>query len=167
VQRLLLFVRKQKPVRERAAIGDLVLEVTQLLAGEARNRGIQLRHELASGLPLVEVDRIQIEQVILNLVRNALEAMQGTAEPEPQVLIRTECDQRNVVVSVTDQGEGLSPEQAEHVFEPFFTTKKSGLGMGLAISRSIVRGHGGRISASANSGRGATFRFTLPIAEGA
>lgn len=163
VQRLLGFVRKQKPPRERAAVGDLVRDVASLLAGEARRRGILLRIELASDLPPVEVDRIQIEQVILNLVRNALEATPAGG-PEPAVEIRTERDDGFVAVAVTDQGEGLTAEQRDRVFEPFFTTKKAGLGMGLAISRSMVRAHGGRITASANAGRGATFRFTLPIA---
>lgn len=163
VQRLLGYVRKQKPPRERAAIAELVQDVASLLAGEARRRGIVLRMELASNLPAVEVDRIQIEQVILNLVRNALEAT-PTGEGEPVVEIRTEHDGAFVAVAVTDQGEGLTAEQRDRVFEPFFTTKKAGLGMGLAISRSIVRAHGGRISASGNAGRGATFRFTLPVA---
>jgi PAS domain S-box-containing protein len=163
VQRLLLFVRKQKPARARAAIGELVQEVGHLLAGEARKHGVKLRMDLASDLPEVEVDRIQIEQVILNLVRNGLEATPpGLAEPE--LTVRTELDEGFVAVAVTDQGEGLSVEQIDRVFEPFFTTKGTGLGMGLAISRSIVRGHGGRITASPNEGRGATFRFTLPVA---
>jgi signal transduction histidine kinase len=163
VQRLLGFVRKQKPPRDRAAIDDMVREVTHLLAGEARRRGVMLRLELASDLPQVEVDRIQIEQVILNLVRNALEATPAGLQ-EPALEIRAECDDGFVAVAVTDQGEGLTEEQRERVFEPFFTTKKAGLGMGLAISRSIVRAHGGRITATANPGRGATFRFTLPCA---
>jgi two-component system sensor kinase FixL len=163
VQRLLLFVRKQKPARARAAIGDLVQEVGHLLAGEARKRGVKLRMDLASDLPEVEVDRIQIEQVILNLVRNGLEAT-PPGLTEPTLTIRTELDDGCVAVAVTDQGEGLQAEQVDRVFEPFFTTKRTGLGMGLAISRSIVRGHGGRIEAPPNAGRGATFRFTLPIA---
>lgn len=166
VQRLLLFVRKQKPARERAAVGDLVQEVSRLIAGEARKRGVILRLELASGLPEVEVDRIQIEQVILNLVRNALEATPAGPPPEPALTIRTERENGCVAVAVSDQGEGLTAEQVDRVFEPFFTTKRAGLGMGLAISRSIIRGHGGRITAMANPGRGATFRFTLPIAGG-
>lgn len=167
VQRLLLFVRKQKPARTRAAIGDLVREVGHLLGGEARKRGVKIQMDLASDLPEVEVDRIQIEQVILNLVRNGLEATPpGLADPV--LTIRTERDGSSVAVAVTDQGEGLSAEHAERVFEPFFTTKRAGLGMGLAISRSIVRGHGGRIAAVRNAERGATFRFTLPVAgEGA
>jgi len=163
VQRLLGYVRKQKPPRERVVIGDLVRDVTSLVAGEARRRGVVLRMDLASGLPAVEVDRIQIEQVILNLVRNALEATPA-GEGEPTVEIRTERDGDFVVVAVSDQGEGLTAETRERVFEPFFTTKKAGLGMGLAISRSMVRAHGGRIAAMANPGRGATFRFTLPVA---
>jgi two-component system sensor kinase FixL len=164
VQRLLLFVRKQKPARDLASIGDLVQEVTHLLGGEVRKRGVHLRLELASDLPPVEVDRIQIEQVILNLVRNALEATQRCGDDEALLVIRTERDDGYIAVAVTDQGEGLTEEQVKQVFEPFFTTKKSGLGMGLAISRSIVRAHGGRIAASANPDGGATFRFTLPVA---
>lgn len=163
VQRLLLFVRKQKPPRERAAIADLVREVGHLLAGEARKRGVKLRMDLASDLPEVEVDRIQIEQVILNLVRNALEATPPD-RAEAALTVRTELENGCVAVAVTDQGEGLSVEQIDRLFEPFFTTKRAGLGMGLAISRSIVRGHGGRISAARNDGPGATFRFTLPVA---
>jgi two-component system sensor kinase FixL len=166
VQRLLLFVRKQKPARSRAAVGDLVREVGHLLAGEARKRGVKIQLDLASDLPEVEVDRIQIEQVILNLVRNGLEAT-PPGLTEPTLTIRTELDDGCVAVAVTDQGEGLQAEQVDRVFEPFFTTKHTGLGMGLAISRSIVRGHGGRIQATPNGARGATFRFTLPIAEAA
>lgn len=169
VQRLLLFVRKEKPARETVRINDLVREVVQLVGGEARARRIPLDVDLASGLPPVEVDKIQIEQVLLNLVRNGLEVMQGDGAPPGRLLIRTAPgDGGDVEISVKDEGEGLPPSAAERVFEPFFTTKRSGLGMGLAISRSIVRGHGGRIVAMPNAGRGTTVRFTLPPAgEGA
>jgi PAS domain S-box-containing protein len=165
VHRLLLFVRKQKPVRESVRIDDLVREVVQLVAGEARKRRIALDVELASGLPSVEVDRIQIEQVILNLVRNGMEAMQASPVRDGRLLVRTAAGEGGTVeVSVEDEGEGLPPDASDRVFEPFFTTKRTGLGMGLAISRSIVRGHGGRIAAAANPERGVTFRFTLPAA---
>jgi two-component system sensor kinase FixL len=166
VQRLLLFVRKQKPARELERIDVLVREVVQLVAGEARKRGVRIVLDLAADLPRVLVDRIQIEQVVLNLVRNGIEAMQTSADDRVLQIETRAADDGAVEVAVRDSGEGLTPELADRVFEPFFTTKRAGLGMGLAISRSIVRAHGGRISASRNPDRGATFRFTLPAAQG-
>jgi C4-dicarboxylate-specific signal transduction histidine kinase len=164
VQRLLLFVRKQKPVHEPAHVDALVREVVQLVAGEARKRRVNVTLHLAADLPPVRVDRIQIEQVLLNLVRNGMEAMQSSADDRLLVIETRAADDGFVEVDVRDCGEGLDPEVAERVFEPFFTTKRAGLGMGLAITRSIVRAHGGRISVIRNPDRGVTFRVSLPAA---
>jgi len=166
VQRLLLFVRKQPPVRQLTHVEALVHEVEQLVAAEARKRGVQIFLDLEPELPLVLVDKIQIEQVLLNLVRNGMEAMHEGEDTRHLTIQTRRGDGDTVEVAVRDCGEGLAADLAERVFDPFFTTKRSGLGMGLAISRSIVRAHGGRISARSNPDRGVTFRFSLPAAQG-
>jgi len=167
VRRLRDFVRKRAPRRERVELNELVRGAARLIAGEVAERRITLRLELAAGMPPVEVDSIQIEQVILNLVRNGFEAMHNP-HPEQSVLsIRTAIVDRDAVeVAVCDAGEGLSVEHADRLFDPFFTTKPQGLGMGLSISRSIVEAHGGRLWATRNPERGTTFRFTVPVPDG-
>jgi signal transduction histidine kinase len=115
-------------------------------------------------LPLIEGDRIQLQQVILNLIRNAVEAMSGIDEAARKMRISTGSEASNVVlVSVRDLGPGLDPQSVDRLFEAFYTTKPDGLGMGLAICRSIIEAHGGRLLATANEPRGAVFQFTLPL----
>jgi len=118
---------------------------------------------LTDGLPAVAIDRVQIRQLIMNLVVNGLDAMSSVADRPRLLRIRTGCDSGKVLVAVEDSGIGLNPATAGRLFDPFFTTKKEGLGMGLAICHSIAESHGGRLVAKPNDGPGATFQFALPI----
>src|SRR4029077_19530114 len=114
-------------------------------------------------LPMIPADRVQLQQVIINLVMNGIEAMQAVTDRPRQLVIRSRRDEKQqVLVSVTDCGVGISAENADRLYNAFFTTKSSGMGMGLSICRSIMEAHGGRLSASGNEGPGATFQFTLP-----
>lgn len=131
-----------------------------LLRNEAIGYSISIRTELAENVPKVSADRVQLQQVFMNLMLNGFDAMKANGGGE--LTVRSEVCDRQVVISVRDTGLGLPPGQAEHVFDAFFTTKGNGTGMGLPISRSIVESHGGRLWATANSERGATFQFTLP-----
>ena len=131
---------------------------------ELLSHRVALRLELAPALPPVLADRIQLQQVILNLVVNGIEAMQPVQDRPRELVIRTRQDEaRQVLVTVSDCGVGVAAENADRLFDAFFTTKSSGMGMGLSICRSIVDAHGGRLSASGNVGPGATFQFTLPL----
>ena len=130
---------------------------------ELLSQRVSLRAELAPALSVVLADRVQLQQVILNLVMNGIEAMQPVTGRPRQLVIRSDHDEaRQVLVAVEDRGVGISAENADRLFNAFFTTKSGGMGMGLAICRSIVEAHGGRISAANNAGPGATFQFTLP-----
>ena len=140
-----------------------MIELTRL---EAIKNRVFVTAELAEGLPLVRGDRVQLQQVMLNLILNAIEALSGMGEGERAVLIRTGTGgSGDVLVVVRDTGPGLDLQSAERLFEAFYTTKPSGMGMGLSISRSIVEAHGGRLWASANEPHGAVFRFSLPVAK--
>ena len=122
-----------------------------------------MQADLADGLPLVEGDRVQLQQVILNLIVNAVEAMSGASDGTRELLVSSrKADPDGVLVEVRDSGPGLAPETLEHVFDAFYTTKPGGLGMGLSICRSIIDAHGGRLWASANLPHGASFQFALP-----
>jgi signal transduction histidine kinase len=125
--------------------------------------GVSLQAELATGLPLINGDCIQLQQVILNLILNAAEAMTGIDEGAREMRTSTRTEASNgVFVSVRDSGPGLDPQSVDRLFEAFYTTKPDGLGMGLAICRSIIKAHGGRLWATANEPRGAVFQFILP-----
>jgi signal transduction histidine kinase len=132
-----------------------------LLGDEADRHSVALRTELADGLPAIRGDRVQLQQVLMNLMLNAMEAMKAAGG---ELTIATGLDGGHVLVSVHDTGVGLPGDTAEGIFEAFYTTKAEGTGMGLSISRSIVESHGGRLWAADNDGPGATFRFTLPAA---
>ncbi|HEY0519299.1 MAG TPA: ATP-binding protein, partial [Ilumatobacteraceae bacterium] len=144
-------------------INDVVAESIALVQHELAGHRVSMRTELADPLPSVNGDRIQLQQVIVNLVTNGIEAMEHVTTGPRVLVIRTEEDEaHNVLVSVTDSGAGISADHAGTLFDAFFTTKPSGMGMGLSICRSIVHAHGGQLSASPNAGPGTTFQFTLP-----
>jgi PAS domain S-box-containing protein len=145
-------------------VNDLVRDVVALVRRELTSHRVSLRMELAPALPMVLGDRVQLQQVMINLVMNGIEAMQSVTDRPRELLIRSLQDEtQQVLVSVTDSGVGISAEDADRLFNPFFTTKSSGMGMGLSICRSIVEAHGGGLWATANLPHGATFRFTLPV----
>jgi signal transduction histidine kinase len=133
-----------------------------LLRSEANRYSISIRTELAEDLPKVVADRVQLQQVFMNLMLNGIDAMKEVSGGS-ELTIRSEAENGQLMISVADTGVGLLKEQAEQIFRAFFTTKDHGTGMGLPISRSIIESHGGRLWATSNSGRGATFQFTLPI----
>ena len=168
IRRLRDFVRRADSSRSRENINDLVDNVLRLLETEARANNIRMEKALAADLPQVAVDRVQIEQVITNLVKNALDATRDLSAEPRMVTLHTQKNAGGMLeVSVTDNGKGVEVELLNHIFEPFYTTKQSGMGLGLSISRSIVEAHGGRLEAAKNAKRGMTFLFTLPIdAEG-
>jgi C4-dicarboxylate-specific signal transduction histidine kinase len=144
-------------------INDIVNEVIVLVQRELFRHRVSLWAELAPALPVVLADRVQLQQVILNLVMNGIEAMQPVTGRPRQLVIRSDRNEaRQVLVAVEDCGVGISAENAERLFNAFFTTRSGGMGMGLAICRSIIEAHGGRMSAANNGGPGATFQFTLP-----
>jgi PAS domain S-box-containing protein len=145
-------------------VNDLIGETIALLQRELNNHRVALRTELAAALPAILGDRVQLQQVLINLVMNGLEAMQSVTDRPRDLVIRSHGgEDQLVLVAVTDSGAGISAENAERLFNAFFTTKSSGMGMGLSICRSIIEAHGGRMSAANNAGPGARFEFTLPL----
>ena len=147
----------------RRIASDRMLEVVALTHGEAVKNRVSVGTQLAKVLPIIEGDRVQLQQVILNLIVNAIEAMSGTNEAPRDLLISTEKDEPDgVLVAVRDSGPRLAPENLERLFDAFYTTKATGMGMGLSICRSIIEAHGGRLWATANEPRGAVLQFTLP-----
>lgn len=164
VSRIRALFKQSDAARAPAALGSVITEARELVAAEASRRGIRLDFEIAGDLPLVELDRVQIQQVLLNLVRNGMDAMNGADERVLSVRVRRLAGELRT--EVRDSGAGIT--DPDRLFEPFFTTKPDGMGMGLAISRSIVEAHGGRLWAEPNTPRGAMLVFTLPLeAEGA
>ena len=152
--------KKDTPRRELVDVNQIIHEIHVLLLREANNQSLAMRIDLGPELPKITADRVQLQQVLMNLMLNGIEAMKDSGG---ELIVKSELDQDGqVLISVSDNGVGLPPEKADHIFDAFFTTKPQGTGMGLAISRSIVESHGGRIWATPNSGPGATFRFTLP-----
>jgi signal transduction histidine kinase len=156
---------KKEPLRKDALeINEAIVEVIALTRGEVMKNNVSVQTQLAEGLPLIQGDRVQLQQVILNLIINAVEAMSGVSEGSRGLLIGTGKDASGrVLVAVQDSGPGLNPESCEHLFDSFYTTKPGGMGMGLSICRSIVEAHGGRIWSTPNAGPGITVQFTLPI----
>jgi signal transduction histidine kinase len=144
-------------------VNDVVRETIALVRRELISHRVSLRTELVPALPMILGDRVQLQQVIINLVMNGIEAMQSVTARPRELVIRSGQDEAQVFVSVTDCGVGIPTENADRLFDPFFTTKSSGMGMGLSICRSIVEAHGGRLWVTANAPHGATFQFTLPV----
>jgi signal transduction histidine kinase len=144
-------------------INETIAEVIALAHSEIQRNRVSIQTQLSNDLPPILGDRIQLQQVILNLIINAIEAMSGGADNPRELLVGSKKDEsQGVLVAVRDSGPGLDPESLNHIFTAFYTTKSQGMGMGLAISRSIIEAHGGRLWATANEGRGAVFQFTLP-----
>jgi NO-binding membrane sensor protein with MHYT domain len=163
IGRIRAIIKKAPPRKDDLEINEAILEVIALTHGELVKNGVSLRTQLAAGLPLVQGDKVQLQQVILNLIINAVEAMSGVSEGSRELLISTGRDASSgLVVAVQDSGPGLEPESFDRLFDPFYTTKSGGMGMGLPICRSIVEAHGGQMWAAANVPQGAVFQFTLP-----
>ena len=162
ISRIRALVRKTGSEKARLDVNQAIQEVVYLTEHEGLRKGVTLRMELGSDLPLVLGDRVQLQQVILNLVMNGIEAMAPVADRPRELLVYSRLHESNqVLVGVQDSGVGIAPENLKKIFDPFYTTKSQGMGMGLAISRSIVENHGGKLWASPNDGPGATFQFTL------
>jgi PAS domain S-box-containing protein len=162
VDRIHALIRKAPPRRDRLDINEVICDVIELARGEAVKAGVSVQTDLADGLPSVYGDRVQLQQVNLNLIINAIEAMSGIVAGPRELLVTTgPAEPGGVFVAVRDSGPGLAPETLEHLFNPFYTTKPAGLGMGLSICRSIIDAHGGRLWAEVAEPCGAVFQFTL------
>ena len=138
------------------------MEVIALTRSEATKTGVTVRTQLAPCLPRIHADRVQLQQVMLNLIVNGIQAVNDVADGQRDLVITTEGAEDGVRVGVLDTGPGLSPKNLEHLFEPFYTTKPNGMGMGLSICRSIIEAHGGRLWATNCEPRGALFQFAIP-----
>ena len=162
ISRIRMLFKKGTPQREWVDVNEVIRETIALLRSEATRYSISARTELAANVPRVMGDRVQLQQVLMNLIMNGIDAMKdidGTRE----LVFTSQCgENEQALVSVSDTGVGLPAQQADQIFNAFFTTKPHGTGMGLRISRSIVESHGGRLWAAGNSPRGATFCLTLP-----
>ena len=164
VERVRALIKKVPARKDAVAIDDAILEVIALTRTEAANNSVSVRTQFAEGLPRVQGDRVQLQQVMLNLIVNAIQAMSGIGEGarELQISIDAVPSEGGVRVGVRDTGPGLSPESLSRLFEPFYTTKPEGMGMGLSICRSIIEAHGGRLWAIPCEPQGALFQFTIP-----
>jgi signal transduction histidine kinase len=158
-------IKKAPPRKQRFDLNAAINEVIILARSVTNQNGVSVQTRLAEGLFSVDGDRVQLQQVLLNLILNAAEAMSSVEEGARELLISTEQDQAGALVAVRDSGPGIDPAHLERVFDAFYTTKSSGTGMGLSICRSIIDAHGGKLWAEANEPRGAVFRFTLPTAQ--
>jgi PAS domain S-box-containing protein len=168
ITRLRTLYSKKEPSLEWMDLNEATREVVALSLSEIQRSGVVLRDDLAEDLPAVLGDRIQLQQVILNLLRNAADAMSTVDDRPKEVVIKTEREEGNQVrLSVTDSGAGFAGQGADKIFEAFYTTKPDGMGIGLSISRSIVEAHEGRLWATPNDGAGSTFSFVIPCAPGA
>jgi PAS domain S-box-containing protein len=157
-------VKNVPPCKERLQINEAIGEVVALTRGEAEKHSVSVRMQLAEDLPLVEGDRVQLQQVMLNLIVNAIEATSTVDEGPRELTVSTSKDESgSALIAVRDSGPGVAPQNVERLFEPFYTTKAGGMGMGLSICRSIVEAHGGRIWVSGNVPHGAAFQFTVPV----
>jgi C4-dicarboxylate-specific signal transduction histidine kinase len=163
ITRIRRMITKGIPQGDFLDVNRGIREVIELTRSEAHKNGVSVRTNLADGLPVIRGDRIQLQQVMLNLIINAVEAMRDITEGTRELLISTETAAPDaVLVTVSDSGPGLTPAGLDRLFEPFYTTKPGGLGLGLSICRSIIEAHGGRLWASANALGGISFHFTLP-----
>jgi signal transduction histidine kinase len=157
-------VKKTPTCNEILQINEAIREVNALTSSEANRNGVSVRMQLAEDLPLIKGDRVQLQQVMLNLIINAIDAMSAVDDGPRELTISTAMNEPGaVLVAVRDSGSGIAAENIERLFEPFYTTKATGLGIGLSICRSIIEAHGGRLWARENVPRGAVFEFTVPV----
>jgi PAS domain S-box-containing protein len=164
VGRIRALIKKAPARKDAVAIDDAILEVIALTRTEAANNSVSVRTQLAEGLPHVRGDRVQLQQVMLNLIVNSIQSMSGVEDGNRELHISTvSIEPEGVSVAVRDTGHGLRPESLPRLFEPFYTTKPDGMGMGLSICRSIIEAHGGRLWATGCEPRGALFQFTVPV----
>jgi C4-dicarboxylate-specific signal transduction histidine kinase len=163
IARIRALATKSSSTKERMNMNEAIQDVVGLARDEVRRKGVKLRTELARDLSPVMGDRVQLQQVLLNLIMNGVDAMSTVGERDRQLVIKTQRDESDQVrVAVQDSGIGLDQEIMQKIFDAFYSTKPGGMGMGLSISRSIVQNHGGRLWAAANDGPGTTFQFTVP-----
>jgi C4-dicarboxylate-specific signal transduction histidine kinase len=166
VDRMREHIKKAPPRKELVNVNEAINEVIIMVQSAIAKNHVSVRTRPTEGLIPVEGDRVQLQQVVLNLILNAVEAMSAVEEGARGLSISTEqCETGGIRVAVCDSGPGIDPQHLQRVFEPFYTTKASGVGMGLSICRSIIDGHGGRLWAEANGPQGTTFQFTLPAAQ--
>ena len=158
-------IKKAPPRKERFDLNEAINEVILLGRNAMITNRVSVQTRFSEGSFPIHGDRVQLQQVVLNLLLNAVEAMGSSEAKVRELLITSEQDHRGVLVAVRDSGPGIDPSHLERVFDAFYTTKPSGMGMGLSICRSIIEAHGGRLWAEANEPRGAVFRFTLPKAQ--
>lgn len=163
VNKVRLLFQKDTLQRELVDLGEIIREMMLILHSEAAKFGVLVRTELAPDLPPVMGDRVQLQQVLMNLMMNSIEAMKDVDQTRELTIKSQRAEGERLIVSVSDTGVGLPPQKADQIFNSFFTTKRDGTGMGLRIGRSIVESHGGRLWATENPPRGATFQFTLPV----
>lgn len=164
ISRIRTLVKKAPPRNDLVDLNEVIVEVFALAQNEARRNRVVLKQQLKSDLPPVRGDRVQLQQVILNLIVNGLEAIAKNTDGARELIVSSDQNGADmVVIAVRDSGEGLDSANLERVFDAFYTTKPDGMGMGLAISRTIIEAHGGHLWATSNSPRGAVFQFTLPV----
>ena len=166
VNRIRALVKKMPERKEDLEINETISEVIEFARGEISKNGVELQTTLAEALPMIQGDRVQLQQVMLNLIMNAVEAMSQMREGRRDLVISSRSEAGSILVAVRDSGHGLPESALEQAFEAFYTTKTNGLGMGLPICRSIVEAHGGRLWATANVPKGAAFQFTVPVISG-
>jgi PAS domain S-box-containing protein len=162
ISRIRALLQKGVPERVELDVNQIIEEVAVLLRDELTRNRVSLRTDLGADIPRVCGDHVQLQQVLINLIMNGIEAMRSFAHPSRELFIKSASNHNGVLIQVQDSGQGLDPQQVEHIFEPFFTTKPEGIGMGLSISQSIVESHGGRLWAESGP-EGALFQFTLPV----
>jgi C4-dicarboxylate-specific signal transduction histidine kinase len=163
IRRLRTFVKNREVRREQIEANRILEDVLTLAQTDVRHNGVRMTLQLPTQAPIVQADTVQVQQVILNLVRNSIDAMLEVPEPKREIILRTQIDvEGDVEFMVADRGTGIDAATMAELFNPFFTTKPGGTGLGLSISRSIVRAHGGKLWCSPNPGGGARFFFTLP-----
>ena len=164
ISRIRALVKNVPSDRDRLDVNEAILEAIALSRSELHRNSVELRTHLSSEVPLIPADRVQLQQVILNLIVNAIEAMSGVGDRTRELVVGSGAnDSRDVFVEVRDSGSGFDPGDLRRLFDSFYTTKRNGMGMGLSISRSIIEAHGGRLWARPNEPHGAVFWFTLPV----